>query len=338
MGTRGLPARYGGFETLAEVLAAKLTHLQITVPGSRNCRRSLGYFWTYLENPISQVRTLVRYRPERNSLVLILNPANVLILLYAKSKGCTVALHLDGHDELRPKWPIGIRKMIGAFQEYGKISGAKLIVDSVAIQREYQNSRGFTPEVIGYGGCQQCEMSIRNFWSPSSSGQFLALGRPVPENQLITIISSINASFRPVHLVAVFEGRTRSKYLKQLIETIDTSQRVTHAGGIWDRERLCSMYREASAVIHGHTVGGTNPSLVLALCHGTPVLAHDNPYNREVAGSLARYWKTEQELTKLLDEFDPAAWPYDQAAVDDFNRRYNWDDVVEKYKRVLGLD
>jgi hypothetical protein len=67
------------------------------------------------------------------------------------------------------------------------------------------------------------------------------------------------------------------------------------------------------------------------------VLAHDNPYNREVAGSMARYWKDEAELTKLLDEFDPMTWPYDQAAVDDFNRRYNWDDVVEKYRQLLGL-
>jgi glycosyltransferase involved in cell wall biosynthesis len=179
---------------------------------------------------------------------------------------------------------------------------------------------------------------MRRYWSPSQKQtHFFVICRAEPENQTHKVIKAFLESGAPGTLEVVASSRYTNEYAQDLFKLAGQSSLIQLKTGLWNQSELCYRYQTISAVIHGHSVGGTNPSLVLALCHGTPVLAHDNPYNREVAGSMARYWKDEAGLTKLLDEFDPMTWPYDQAAVDDFNRRYNWDDVVEKYRQLLGL-
>ena len=342
VGTRGLPARYGGFETLASALMAMLesegTPVEVLGLGQpSSCFR--GSKWQkYLESPRGALHTWLRYNPDPDSKVLVMNPVNLPLAVRFRRHDASVVLHMDGRDDLRGKWPLPVRLLYRWCQRLCVLSGIPLIFDSRSVRDEIGGRNPQKHAVIAYGGCQACEQN-RMVWQASHSSQtFVTLARAEPENQLVEIVRSVSAMVAPLHLRVVTTARHKGRYWNSLVAEVNESGSAELVDGIWDKEQLCSMYREVSAVIHGHTVGGTNPSLVLALCHGTPVFAHDNPYNREVAGSLARYWKDEQELTKLLDEFDPATWPYDQAAVDDFNRRYNWDDVVEKYKKVLELE
>ncbi len=342
LGTRGTPARYGGFETLAEQLSRRLAGLLIGVQvpptiGTGSVQRRL-LTHRYFETALGTLRSLRRDQRHEDFAFLVVNPANVLIALRLIWAGRIVVIHMDGRDDLRGKWPLPVRLLYRCCQRLCVWSGIPLIFDSVAVRSEIGGRHAEQYAVIAYGGCQACEQN-RMAWQASHSSQtFITLARAEPENQLVEIVRSVSAMVAPVPLRVVTTTRHKGRYWNSLVAEVNESGVAKLIDGIWDKEQLCSMYREVSAVIHGHTVGGTNPSLVLALCHGTPVFAHDNPYNREVAGSLARYWKDEQELTKLLDEFNPATWPYDQAAVDDFNHRYKWDDVVAKYKKVLGLE
>jgi glycosyltransferase involved in cell wall biosynthesis len=291
----------------------------------------------YLDSPLAAIRTRLRYIPNKDTSVLVVNPINLPLAYWFKRRGVLVVLHMDGRDDRRSKWPLLVRLLYRCCQRLCVRSRIPLIFDSVVVRSEIGGRHSEKYAVIAYGGCETCEKN-RLVWQVSnSSRKFLTLARAEPENQLIEIVQAVGAMTTSVQLLVVTTTRYKGKYWQDLVDEVHTRSSVKLVDGIWDKELLCSMYREFSAVVHGHTVGGTNPSLVLALCHGTPVFAHDNPYNREVAGSLARYWKNEEELTRLLDEFDPTTWPYDQAVVDDFNRRYNWDDVVEKYRVVLGL-
>jgi len=342
LGTRGAPARYGGFETLAEQLSHRLDGptIGVRVPPTVDAGRvQLRYsVRRYFETAVGTFRSFRRVRHYGDAAFLVVNPVNVLIALRLTRVGRIVVIHMDGRDDLRAKWPLLVRLLYRFCQHVCVWSGIPLVFDSASVRNEIGGRHAEQSAVIAYGGCQVCETE-RRVWMASHVAQtFVTLARAEPENQLVEIVRSVSAMAAPAPLRVVTTTRHKGPYWNLLVTEVNESGSAELIDGIWDKEHLCSMYREVSAVIHGHTVGGTNPSLVLALCHGTPVLAHDNPYNREVAGSLARYWKTEQDLTKLLDEFDPVKWPYDQAAVDDFNRRYNWDDVVEKYKRLLGLD
>jgi glycosyltransferase involved in cell wall biosynthesis len=244
---------------------------------------------------------------------------------------------MDGRDDRRSKWPKLIRILYRWCQRFCVWSEIPLVFDSFVVREEIGGRHPEGHSVITYGGCEACETNRRKWLASQGPRHFLVLARAEPENQLVEAVRAVRAMLTQSRLSVVTTSRYQGKYWHSLVREVGRTDTAELIDGIWDKEQLCSMYRDVAAVIHGHTVGGTNPSLVLALCHGTPVLAHDNPYNREVAGSLARYWKNEAELTKLLDEFDPTKWPYDQAAVDDFNRRYNWDDVVEKYRQLLGL-
>jgi glycosyltransferase involved in cell wall biosynthesis len=341
LGTRGSPARYGGFETLADQLCRRIANhtFEVQVLASQSTtsfRRSLSNS-KYLETAVGTLRTAKNLNVHGRHAVLVVNPVNIFAGSRLSRRGFLVVLHMDGRDDLRRKWVLPIRVLYRFFQRLCVWSGIQLIFDSVTVRSEIGGRHAEKYAVIAYGGCEACEKS-RMVWQASNiSRNFLTLARAEPENQLVQIVRAASAMREPAHLRVVTTTRYKGRYWASLVAEVEKSASSELNDGIWDKELLCSMYREVSAVIHGHTVGGTNPSLVLALCHGTPVFAHDNPYNREVAGSLARYWKNEEELTKLLDEFDPANWPYDQSMVDDFNRRYNWNDVVEKYRVVLGL-
>lgn len=342
LGTRGTPARYGGFETLAELLKHRLGNstFRVQVPSTAPSPDSKFVCVTrkYLETVTGTLRESKKADRLIDFAVLVANPVNVLTALRMTRVGHSVVVHMDGRDDLRRKWPFPVRFLYRGCQRLCVWSGIPLVFDSWIVRSEIGGRNYQKHTVITYGGCEACELNREVWQCIGREKRFITLARAEPENQLVEIVRAVDAMAVPTQLQVVTTTRHRGKYWQKLEDEVERSSTAELIDGIWDKQQLCSLYREVSAVIHGHTVGGTNPSLVLALCHGTPVLAHDNPYNREVAGSLARYWKDEQELTRLLDEFDPATWPYDQAAVDDFNRRYNWDDVVAKYKKVLGLE
>lgn len=343
IGTRGIPARYGGFETLASNLhrhfEAQNIVVRVLAPNLRKIRLMKGNIYKYLETPIGSFLAVQGHKIHPDSRILIVNPVNLVLASWLRRRGFVVALHMDGRDDLRRKWPWVIRQIYRWLQKSAVRSNLILVFDSETVRLELSNLRkGSDTWTIPYGGCVACSGELRQVAREGKDASFLVLARAEPENQVLKIIGAFEHVLSGSKLNVIATSRHRGKYWRQIVEAVAANPAVVITPGIWSDEVLCDLYRRTDAIIHGHTVGGTNPSLVLALCHGTPVLAHDNPYNREVAGSLARYWKTEQDLTKLLDEFDPVTWPYDQAAVDDFNRRYNWDDVVEKYKRVLGLD
>ena len=275
-----------------------------------------------------------------NTSVLVLNPVNLPLAIALRLSRYRVVLHLDGRDDLRTKWPKFVRVIIRFLQLIAVQSGLPIIVDSEVLARHYlAQGNGKQLHLIAYGGCRACDGNRRHGPDIKHFRAFLVVARAVRENQLGVICRAVSQMSNLATIEIITTWSEDSEAWEELSELSQSSPQIeVKSEGVWNSHSLCDRYLRSSAVIHGHSVGGTNPALVLALSHGTPVFAHDNPYNREVAGSLARYWKTEQELTKLLDEFDPVTWPYDQAAVDDFNRRYNWDDVVEKYKKVLGLD
>lgn len=342
IGSRGAHSQYGGFETLSFVLQTRLPGISVVVfevpTPTPNQSRIASIKGKYLELIVTSFRLSNQITSNQSDRYLILNPVNIFLALWYRREWGQILIHMDGRDDLRGKWPLPVRWLYRWCQRLCVLSGFPLVFDSRTVREEIGGRNWQKHVVVRYGGCQACEQNRMAWQASNCSRTFVTLARAEPENQLVEIVRSVTEMAAPVSLRVITTTRHKGRYWNSLVTEVNESLSAELIDGIWDKEQLCSMYREVSAVIHGHTVGGTNPSLVLALCHGTPVFAHDNPYNREVAGSLARYWKDEQELTKLLDEFDPATWPYDQATVDDFNRRYNWDDVVEKYKRLLGLD
>jgi glycosyltransferase involved in cell wall biosynthesis len=343
LGTRGVPNQHGGFEALAENLLRKCTdtYIDCEVVGNRDLAisstpigkiTSLGVFRN-LETPL---RTwALRKQACGQQSVLVVNPVNVLTALWLQRDGKKVLLHMDGMEDQRKKWGRVAKLTHRAARYLAAKSTLPLVTDSQAIQDWYLHKYRKDSEFIPYGGCPLAEEDLTHSWSEEKvSDYFLVVARPEPENQIYEICSAFLSSTSPWRLMVVGAPAHPTPYWKRVQRLIGDSQRVHLAGSIYDRERLCELYRSCRGVIHGHTVGGTNPSLVDALSHGCPMFAHGNPYNKEVVGDSSPTWNSESDLRRF---FSANQTPRSTVDVREFISRYNWADVTQRYLRAFDL-
>ena len=346
LGSRGTPARHGGFETLAERLQQEFTSTGIhcDVVGTRDAQSRNSFFGRMVERrPFRSLETPLltwtsRHRATEASpdrAVLVVNPINVFTAMALQRSGHHVSLHMDGMEDQRSKWGYFARLMHRTARRIAIRSNLVLVTDSHAIQTWYLETSRRETEMITYGGCVVAESNESHRWTiDSSSDFFMVVARSEPENQILEICQAFIHSSSPHRLIVVGAPIGKNKYWDQVTGLVSNQPNIELAGSIWDRQRLCELYCSTLGVIHGHTVGGTNPALVDALSHGAPVIAHNNPFNREVLDGNGSLWKTVDELTTILEHHDPKTFSFD---VNLFLQRYNWTSVALRYTQILKL-
>lgn len=342
LGTRGAPNQHGGFEALAEHLLAGCASMGIEclVIGNRDhdvASTLIGQITSLpllrsLETPL---RTWsVRKQARGHQSVLVVNPVNVLTAMWLTRHGSRVLLHMDGMEDQRGKWGYFAKRAHRLSRYIAAKSNLTLVTDSKVIQNWYRDTYRKDSVFIPYGGCTIAEADPMHTWRAEHVGDYyLVVARPEPENQILEICAAHLNSSSPWPLIVVGAPAHRTSYWKKVQRLVGDSKRVQLAGSIYDRERLCELYTGARGVIHGHTVGGTNPALVDALSHGCPVFAHANPYNREVVGGAYPMWKDAKDLERLLSA-DPK--PRSSVNTREFIRQYNWADVTNRFLKAFG--
>lgn len=342
LGTRGAPNSHGGFEALAEHLirASKDMGFECLVIGNRDPDIDTSLVGRITSVPLMRsletpLRTWsVRKRARGSEPVLVVNPVNVLTALWLDSRGSSVLLHMDGMEDQRGKWGFFAKRAHRMARFIAAKSNLTLVTDSKAIQTWYRHTFHKDSVYIAYGGCQFAESDSTHRWNEGQTGDYyMVVARPEPENQIFEMCSAFLQSTSPWRLVVVGAPARPTPYWRQVVDLVADSGRVQLAGSIYDRERLCGLYRGTRGVIHGHTVGGTNPSLVDALSHGCPVFAHANPYNREVVGANIPMWSDVQELERF---FSTDLLPRSFVDTGEFIRRYNWTDVTNAYLEAFS--
>jgi glycosyltransferase involved in cell wall biosynthesis len=310
VGTRGIPSRYGGFETLAEKLAESSNgHIEFDV---LNPRWSNDAEDSLISIAIQKV--IDRY-PKlfalfysiqilRNDLshyagLLVTNSVYVWTLKVKNIPACTI-FHCDGLEEMRGKW--------GRYGQFAhRLSrqvvircNFRLVSDSYEISSLFQKRFGVNVPTIKYGGCEAS--GEQHVWRKSTSPHyFITLGRAVPENQLDKIVEGFRIVDNSDAVLRVVGEPKRADRFWKKIQRLSTYQKIEFLGSIYESESLCNLILGASAYIHGHSVGGTNPSLVFALSHNVPCLVYDCTFNREVARDQVHYWRSSHELASLID-------------------------------------
>ena len=354
IGTRGVPARYGGFETAVEEIGAGLADLghEVVV----YCRGGDGQHYrgmrrvvlpavkrkaleTITHSGLSALHA-VRHRPD---VALVFNAANAPYVALLRAARIPTVLHLDGHDERRAKWRgIGSRYYSWATR-VGPRRASRVIVDSRAVQREFHATFGVTSTFIPYGASEtqaspaEIEERLESV-GLRSGGYHLVVARFEPENHVLEIVQGYSASSAELPLVVVgFQGYP-GYYAEQIVQASGRDRRVHLMGPVWDQDLLDAIYAGAASYVHGHSVGGTNPSLLRAMVHSTPVLAYDCPYNRETMDGAAQWWADADGIAEALQvvESDPGAMvEATQAARKRVAEHYIWPDVVANYEKVV---
>jgi len=376
IGSKGIPARYGGFETFVEQLTRQKRsadikyHVACQGKEDREFEHNgarcfqvkvpeVGSAKAVIYDLLS-LRSCIRYIREHkldDCVVYILACRIGPFFAYYKSKlerlGVLVYVNPDGHEWKRSKWSKPIR-------EYWKLSeklmvkhADLLICDSVGIE-EYikQDYARYKPRTcfISYGAdLIPAELSSDSpklvDWYREHGVQpgqyYLIVGRFVPENNYETMIREFMASDSPRQLVIVTGVDANAFYERLLAATgFDRDPRIKFVGTVYDQELLTKLREEAYGYLHGHEVGGTNPSLLEALAATRLNLLLDVVFNREVGADGALYFsKARGDLARVLHEADrlpaEALAGYGSRAKARIRDAYSWRDIVNRYERLF---
>lgn len=352
VGTRGVPARYGGFETAAEEIGARLVDRghDVTVYCRYRGQRLTSHRGMRLVNlpalRLKSAETLTHtalsaahlYRRPVDVAVLF-NAANAPFIPAIQARGIPVAVHVDGLEWKRSKWgPLGRRYYL-LCERFAARRADALIADARAIGAYYQARYGREPSFLPYGAPLQQDAAHDRLGELGLTPRsyHLVVARLEPENHVEMIIDGFHRSQAEHPLVVVGSAPYGDRYIRAVHAAAASDDRIRFVGGIWDQQLLDELYAHAATYIHGHSVGGTNPSLLRAMGAGAPVLAFDVAFNREVLGDAGTYFSDPTELAGLVEQVETtsaAAQRLGQAARDRAGRLYRWSAVAEGYEEL----
>jgi glycosyltransferase involved in cell wall biosynthesis len=354
LGTRGIPAGYGGFETFAEHLALYLVdrswevevHCQVSAGGGAATWRGVRLRNIEVKQTgglgamIFDFRsTLIAARRERLVLNLGYNTAIFGTLL--RLTGCRNVINMDGLEWKRAKWSYPVRRWLQANEWIGANIGDHLIADHPCIADHLsRHVRREKITTIPYGAERVDDADERPVRERAlNPGQYaLIIGRAEPENSILEMVRAFSAKPRGKLLAVLGNyGSATNTYQKQVVAA--AGPEVRFLGAVYDKDVVQALRFHASFYLHGHQVGGTNPSLVEALGAGNPILAHDNPFNRWVAGADALFFSDELQLRDRLEHLCSAS-SGDLKRLGDASRRrhaeeFTWEAVLPQYEQLL---
>ncbi len=354
LGTRGIPARYGGFETFAEKLALGLTRLghAVTVyceaPKPREPRNYRGVQLRYVSSPRLGPFQTILY--DARCLWDAREGFDVVYMLgYGAAPFCTIPrlcstevwINPDGLEWARAKWNL-VARLYFRVMEWTSLRVADRIIadaESIAASLTLRHGPLRSCAVIPYG-CEVVHAVPRieplAEWSLVPGGYYLIVCRLEPENHVLEILRAFQQSQSARQLVVVGNHRTPTRYVQQLCTVQDS--RIRMIGTVYDQEKLTCLRAHAFAYMHGHSAGGTNPSLLEAMGCRNLVFAHDNPFNRETLGDCGIFFDCSPTLTQAIERVERDGRSAERLRRDAASRalaRYQWPDVIASYAALL---
>jgi len=365
IGSKGLPAHHGGFETFVENLTAKKKNenIQYHISCLNSAEKTFKHngancFGINVPNwlgsakaviyDILALRKSIRFIKQnnfQNSVIYILaSRIGLFISLHKKqlkSLGIKLLINPDGLEFKRKKYNWLIRRYWKISERYSVKNADLVVCDSREIQKYIENEyEKFKPKTkfIAYGAdlaksqISDDDLELQNWYSKNNIRPYefyLVVGRNIPENNFDTIISEFNKSNSQKKLVIISNIKHQFK------------GKTIFAGALYNQELLRKIREQAFGYIHGHSVGGTNPSLLEAMASTKLNLLFDICFNREVGKNAVLYWSKEKgSLAKLIDEADKMQ----EQEIEDLGnlaksrieKEYSWEMVVGEYEELYG--
>ena len=348
IGTQGIPANYGGFETLVENIIGDncSDNIQYTVfcsskdmpskikehkgarlkyvPLRANGVQSIPY------DILSMIRSICGY-----DTILILGVSGCIFLpvfkLFCRKK---VIVNIDGLEYRRAKWKGWVKKFL-KFSEKCAVRFANVIItDNKGIQDYVKQEYKKDTTLIAYGGDhaiidvkKEREAEILKQYGLELGGYSMSVCRIEPENNCHMTLEAFKNNKEKL----VFIGNWyRNDYSRKLKEEYSKYSNITLLDSIYDLGILYTLRKNAKYYIHGHSAGGTNPSLVEAMFFGRPILAFDVIYNRETTKNKAHYYKNAEELTALIEQGVDNGKELKQTA----SEEYTWSKIAKEYEAL----
>jgi glycosyltransferase involved in cell wall biosynthesis len=256
--------------------------------------------------------------------------------------GTKVWINMDGLEWARGKWGTVARRYLRMSEAIAMWTPDRIIADAAAIKTNLQSRYRRLPpcDVIPYG-CEvvsgACAEEVKGFGLTPGS-YYLVVCRFEPENHVAEIMEGYLRTKTEKRLVLVGDCTRKSAYVDSLRR--HKSERILFTGSIYDAPRIRALRYFCAAYVHGHSVGGTNPSLLEAMGCGNAVIAHDNQFNREVLGGSGIFFSTPSDISTAIDSVDSEK--VDVAgmkakAVERAKQFYTWERITDHYCELVEL-
>lgn len=353
IGTRGIPNRYGGFEQLAEYLAVGLVEKGHTV--TVYC----GHDHPCQEKSYQGVELVQCKNPERHW-----GPAGqfiydwhcvrdackrgfdvLLFLGYTSSsvwgrwypKDTAIVTNMDGLEWQRKKYNRLAQWFLRYAEKWAIQYSDYLVADSLAIQQYLSAKYKVESGYIAYGAevIKELDTSVLLTYGLQAQGYMMLMARMEPENNIAMILEGFTTS--NAHFKMLVVGNVYNKYGQHLQAKYGGDKRIVFAGAVYDKVKLHTLKQRALLYFHGHSAGGTNPSLLEAMASGVAIAAHDNVFNRAVLEQNAFYFDSPQVVTRLVESIPPPA-DLDtmiQQNLHKVQQQYNWPLIIDQYEQLL---
>jgi glycosyltransferase involved in cell wall biosynthesis len=356
IGTRGVPARYGGFETAIEEIGRRLVERghSVTVycrsAGDRDAVPSehLGMRLVTLPALRSKAVETISHSAlsaghelwhRDEDVTFVFNAANSVFLPIVHLAGTPAAVHVDGLEWRRAKWGGAGQRYYRAAESLAVRWADALIADSVGIAEYYREEFEATTERIAYGARVLTDLAEDRLGSLElvRDGFHLVVARFEPENHVDVIVQGYHDSTARLPLVVVGAAPYSDEYTEAIRVVAGNDPRIRLLGAVWDQDQLDQLYGHARLYLHGHSVGGTNPSLLRAMGAGAAVSAYDVIFNREVLDGQAWFFDDTSTVARSIEEAesDPARCASLAASARArIASHYRWEEVASDYERL----
>lgn len=357
LGTRGVPAAHGGFETFAEYLSVYLSARgwRVTV----YCQQDDGlgevsedvwegvrrvFIPTQRSGAMGTIefdwKSIRHAAAENHPLVLTLGYNTASFCLLYKFRNIKNVINMDGIEWKRDKWKPHERAWLWLNERIGCLVGDHLVADHPQI-KEHLKTRVSSEKItmIPYGArpVLDADAACLSKYGVEPQRFFCVIARPEPENSVLEVVQAFSKRRRGMKLLMLGKyDASASDFHAQVLAA--ASDEVVFPGAIYDKATVDAIRFHSLAYIHGHRVGGTNPSLVEALGAKSAVVAHDNRFNRWVAGSGAVYFDSVDSCERVLQSVIEDSSLVERLKEESwrrFNSEFTWDHVLGQYEELL---
>jgi len=354
IGTRGIPNRYGGFEQFAEFLSVFLVengHEVFVYNSTKHPYQEREYKGVHIihkydpENIIGTVGQffydlfcILDSRKRDFDIILQLGYTSSSIWSFLFPKKAVIVTNMDGLEWRRAKFNNNVQRFLMYAEKLAVKKSDHLVSDSLGIKNYLEDKYNINSTFIAYGAevFQNPDINILKAYNLRKNTYNLIIARIEPENNIDVIIKSSFASAQKKPLVVIGDF-TRNKYGKRLYAEYGSSEKIIFLGSIYDKKVLNNLRYHSFIYFHGHSVGGTNPSLLEAMGCSCSIIAHKNEFNESVLGTEAFYFNTIQDLIISIDSFKEENFGIDKAPLnlEKIYTYYNTKNINNLYEKLF---
>lgn len=353
LGTRGIPNQYGGFEQFAEYLSEGLVKRghEVWVYNSHNHsyqeKTWQGVNLIHCYDPEDKVGTAGQFiydfncirdsRKRKFDILLQLGYTSSSVWSFLLPSSSLILTNMDGLEWKRSKYSAKVQRFLRWAEKRAVDSSDVLIADSVGIQDYLITAHGKNSHYIPYGAHQfkDPNQELINSFGVVPDEYDMLIARMEPENNIETILDGVAAAGQSTPVLVI--GNSKNSFGQYLEKKFVGIKTIRFCGPVYNHLLLDNLRYFCRYYFHGHSVGGTNPSLLEAMASKTCIIANSNEFNRAILGEDAFFFSSSSEVAGLLNQGidQERRKECQQLNFDKIANKYTWGQIIDQYESLF---